>query len=262
MRRWGGRLAVTLALQGAQALPARAQQPAPASWVEAGGFYHRVTHDYGDWKGGYARAVLTTARDVWYLDARAQEAFRDRGVSGALSNVHSFSSRVLTQLGIAAGTGKYVLPELRLDAALSLKLGRARALLLTAGGTYVRSKSVYRDQALFGSLTWYARPGVVAELGGRLNWSDPGAVRSERIHGALTLGQTGRAQLTLRGSAGSEGYQLVSTPAALQDFTSQEAALLWRQWLSRRVGTVLGGEWYHNPFYTRAGASFGLFHAW
>lgn len=235
---------------------------APASWVEAGGFYQHVSDDFGSWTGGYARLVLAGARNAWYLDAKAQEAFRDRGVYGSLANVHSFGSRFYTQLGIGAGTGKYVLPDLRADGSLTFKLGAAKALLLTAGGTYVKSKSIYDDQALFGSLTWYATPSVLLEAGGRVNWSDPGAVRSARVRAALTAGRAGRTILTLQGSAGTEGYQLTSAPVTLQKFKSQEAGVSLRQWLGGHLGIVAGGEWYHNPFYTRAGGSLGFFHAW
>lgn len=242
----------------AQAFP----PPQGSSWIEAGGFYHHVDRGFGSWKGGYARTVLAGARNTWYFDARAQEAFKDRGVYGSLANVHVFGSRVYTQLGVGAGTGKYVLPDLRLDASLNLKLGAAKALVLTVGGTWVQAKSIYEDQALFGSLFWYASGSALLEVGGRINWSDPGAVRSERVSGSLTLGRVGRALLTLRGGAGTEGYQLIGPAQALQRFRSQEAGLVWRQWLSGRVGTVLGGEWYHNPFYTRAGVSLGLFRAW
>lgn len=258
-------VALSAAFVGGSVTRALAQAPAPpqgSSWIEAGGFYHRVDHGFGSWKGGYARTVLAGARNVWYLDARAQDAFKDRGVYGSLANVHVFSSRFYTQLGLGAGTGKYVLPDLRLDASLNLKWGAAKALVLTAGGTWVKSKSIYEDQALFGSLFWYASGNALFEVGGRVNWSDPGAVRSERVNGSLTLGRVGRALLTLRGGAGTEGYQIVGPAQALQKFRSQEAGLVWRQWLSRRFGTVLGGDWYHNPFYTRAGVSLGLFRAW
>lgn len=242
---------------------AHAQSAPPGtSWVEAGGFYHPVSNGFGHWKGGYARAVLSGARDVWYLDAKAQEAFGDRGVYGALANVHTFGSRLYSQIGVGGGTGSYVLPDLRLDAALATKLGSDRSLVITAGGTFVKAKSIYEDRAAFGSLTWYAAAGVVAELGGRINWSDPNAVRSERAHAALTLGRSGRTLVALRGSAGTEGYQLTGAAATLRRFRSKEIGFTWRQWAGGRFGFVLGGEVYDNPFYTRAGASLGVFRGW
>jgi YaiO family outer membrane protein len=258
-------LGLATASAAAQVAPpptAPATPSGPVSWVEAGGFYQHVSNGFGSWTGGYARLVLAGTRNAWYLDAKAQEAFRDRGVYGSLANVHSFGSRLYTQLGVGAGTGKYVLPDLRADGSVTLKLGAARALLFTAGGTYVKSKSIYDDQALFASLTWYATPSVLLEAGGRLNWSDPGAVRSARVRGALTAGRTGGTILTLLGSAGTEGYQLTSAPVTLQKFKSQDAGVSLRQWLGGHLGIVAAGEWYHNPFYTRAGGSLGLFHAW
>ncbi|HEU5219509.1 MAG TPA: YaiO family outer membrane beta-barrel protein [Gemmatimonadales bacterium] len=254
-------LALALALSGIRAVAVAQGPPPGASWVEAGGFYHRVSGDFGDWKGGYLRGVVSGSRDVWYLDAKAQEAFRDRGVYGALADVHSFGSRVYSQLSIGGGTGAYVLPKLRVDAALAIKLGSARSVVLTAGGTFVKAKTIYEDRALFGGLTWYAGPAVL-ELSGRINWSDPNAVRSERVNGAVTLGRPGRRVVVLRGGAGTEGYQLTGATATLRRFASQEGAFAWREWTGRHFGFVVGSELYHNPFYTRAGASLGVFRAW
>jgi len=241
---------------------AAAQAPSPgASWVEAGGFYHRVSNDFGDWKGGYARAVFSGGRNVWYLDAKAQEAFRDRGIYGALANVHTFGSRVYSQVSAGAGTGTFVLPDLRLDAVLALKLGSRKSLVVTAGGMYLESKSIYKDHAVVGGLVWYAGPAVL-EVSGRVNWSNPNAVRSERINGAVTLGQAGHRVVAIRGGAGTEGYQLTGVTSTLRRFRSQEAGISWRQWTGHRFGLVLGAELYHNPFYTRAGVSLGFFRGW
>jgi YaiO family outer membrane protein len=258
------RLCVVASLCSCAVAPLRlsAQRPSPPGWIEAGAFYQHVTNDFGDWKGGYARAVVAGSRNVWYLDARAQEAFRDRGVYGALANVHTFSSRFYTQVGVGAGSGDFVLPDLRLDASLSLKLGSARTLILTAGGTLVDAKAGFEDRALFGALTWYAGPSVLLEGGTRINWSNPGSVSSARGYGSLSVGRNGSSLFTLRGSAGGEGYQLAGPGAPLREFNSEEAGLTWRIWFAGSGGAVIGGDWYHNPFYTRAGASFGLFHAW
>lgn len=252
------RLCVVASLRLFAGVPASAQ----SSWIETGAFYQNVTGGFGDWKGAYARAVLAGSRNVWYLDAKAQEAFHDRGVYGSLANVHTFSDRVYTQLGIGAGTGEFVLPDLRLDASLSVKLGSARSVILTGGGMLVDAKSGFRDRALSGSLTWYASGNVLLEVGTRINWSDPGSVRSARATGALSLGRDGRSLVTLRSSIGTEGYQLTGVSQTLRKFESQEAGAVWRQWISRWNGFVLGTDWYHNPFYTRAGVSLGLFHGW
>lgn len=239
-----------------------AQARAGGSWVEAGAFYHSVNNDFGSWKGGYARAVLAGLRNVWYLDAKLQEAFRDTGFYGSLANVHVFSSRLYTQVGVGGGTGAYVLPNLRADASLNLKLGPTRSLVATAGGTWVESKEGFRDKAIFGLVTWYGRPTVLVQLGGRVNWSSPNQVGSARANAAITVGRAGSTLVTVRGSAGTEGYQLTGAPETLQKFRSQEGTFSWRQWVTSRWGAVLGGEWYHNPAYSRTGVSAGVFRAW
>lgn len=235
---------------------------AQASSIEVGGFYQHVSNDFGDWKGGYARAVLASSRNVWYLETKAQEAFRDRGIYGSLANVHTFSARFYTQVGVGGGTGNFVLPDLRLDASLSYKAGAARSVILTAGGTLVDAKSGFRDKSLFGSLTWYARSGLLLEGGTRVNWSNPGAIASARGFGSLTAGRAGGTMVTVRGSAGSEGYQLTGAAQTLRKFNSQEAGISLRSGLGGSMGVSLGGDWYHNPFYTRAGLSLGVFHGW
>lgn len=250
-----------LAAAGPAALAAQSAPPG-SSWVEAGGFHHSVSNRFGDWNGGYARAVVAGGHNVWYLDFKAQQAFGDKGSYGAIANVHTFGRRVYTQLGIGAGSGRYVLPDVRADASISVKLGPAASVVLTAGGTLVDAKNGYSDRALFGQLTWYAASGVVLEGGGRLNWSNPGAVGTARVNGAVTLGRTGRTLVALRGGAGREGYQLVGASTAIREFRSEEAGLVVRQWASRHLGFVLGGDWYHNPYYTRKGLSLGAFVAW
>jgi len=255
-------LLILVALWSPRAALLGQARPPGASWIEAGGFYQHVSNDFGDWKGVYARAVLVSARNAWYVDAKAQEAFRDKGVYGSLANVHTFSSRFYTLAGAGGGTGDFVLPDLRLDASLNFKLGRTRAVILTAGGTFVDAKLGYRDKALFGSLTWYAGGSFLLEAGARGNWSNPGGVGSARGYGSLSLGRTGGDLLALRGSAGTEGYQLTGLATTLRKFRSQEAGLSWRHWVSHGFGTALGGDWYHNPFYTRAGGTLGFFGAW
>jgi YaiO family outer membrane protein len=260
----GAALALATASAGLTT-PAEAQSLPPqpgASWIEAGALAHHVSNDFGNWQGGYARAVLAGARNVWYLDFKAQEAFRDDGVYGSIANVHTWTSFFYTQLGIGGGTGDFVLPALRQDLALNFKLGRLRSLVLTVGETYVNSQLVYEDKAFFASLFWYASGTVLVEAGGRINWSDPGSVTSGRASGTLTIGRLGKSQLTLRANAGSEGYQLTGVARTLRRFNSWEAGASWRAWLSRSWGVVIGDEWYHNPFYTRAGATVGLFRAW
>ncbi|MGH7562065.1 MAG: YaiO family outer membrane beta-barrel protein [Gemmatimonadales bacterium] len=261
MRLPARRLAAALALVLLGRTPALLSQQ-PARRVELAAFHHRVTRDFGHWSGLTARFTAAGAGGAWYVDARAQRAFRDEGVYGALTHVRDLSRRLYVSLGAGGGTGSFVLPDLRADLGLHWKVGAGGRVVLSLGGTYVDSKRGFEDWAGSAGLTWYASDRVVLELGGRLNWSDPGDVRSERAQASATFGRTGGRVVVLRGSAGREGYQLTGVVATLRRFESQEVELLWQEPLGGGVGLAAGAVWYHNPFYTRAGGSLGLAYAW
>lgn len=243
---------------------AAAQSP-PAlrgGMIELSGFAHRVTNDFGNWRGGRIRAVVPSGATVVYLEAVAQSAFRDDGQYGSAALQHGFGEAWIGFVAVGGGTGEFFWPELRVDASLARKLLPSRRLVMTVGGTWVRSKEVYRDRAATASVAAYLGSTAVLEVGGRFNWSTPGDVTSQRGHLALTLGRPGQRYLVLRGAAGSEAYQLTGSGATEQQFNSTEASVSWREWLGRRFGIVVGGEWYDNPFYTRTGVQLGLFAGW
>jgi YaiO family outer membrane protein len=232
------------------------------SQLTVSGFHHRVSNGFGHWSGAAARLTLGGSRSAWYLDAKGQRAFGDDGVYAALTWVGDLSSRLFVSAGLGAGSGDFVFPDLRADAAIHLKLGPARRVIVFAGATLVNAKLGFEDQAVFGGVTWYASARAVLELGGRINWSDPGDVRSERVNASATLGRVGRRLFVLRGNGGREGYQLTGAGQILRRFDSYEAEAVWQEPLARRWSLVLGGVWYHNPFYDRRGASIGVAYGW
>lgn len=242
-------------------VPAAAQQR-PAGWLQAEGFYHAVTNDFGDWKGVAIRAVVPSGRsNIWYGDLVAQEAFNDRGIYAAAGNRHFFGPNWFTFASVGAGSGDYYFPDLRADAAVGHAWLERKNLVTILGATYVNSKDIYEDFALLGSVAAYF-PGVTAELGARINWSWPDAVRSERAWGAVTIGRERRRLVVLRGGGGSEGYQLTGDVETRQRFRSYEAAATWREWLGGHTGLIAGLEVYDNPFYTRTGVTLGVFRHW
>lgn len=234
----------------------------PAGWLQAEGFYHHVTNDFGDWKGVALRAVAPAgSRNIWYGDLLAQEAFDDRGVYAVVANRHIFSPSWFSLVSVGTGTGDFFFPDLRADAALGKAWLPRRNLVTILGATYVKSKSIYEDFAVSGTVATYF-PGVTLEAGGRINWSWPDAIRSERVYGAITLGRERQRLIVLRAGGGTEGYQLTGVVETERSFSSSEATVSWREWLGGHVGFVLGGEFYDNPFYTRTGVVFGLFRHW
>lgn len=259
------RPALLLAALGLLAAGPAAGQDPPlrGGLVEASGFLHSVTNDFGDWRGGRLRAVVPAGRrDVVYLEAVAQRAFGDDGAYATGAWQHAFGNDWITYVSAGAGSGEFFFPALRLDAMLTRKLLASRRLLASVGGTWVRSKDVYRDRTAVASLAGYLGSSAVLEVSGRFNWSTPGNLASQRGAVALTLGRAGQRYVVLRAAGGTESYQLTGPGQVERSFRSTEASVSWREWLGRHAGVVLGGEWYDNPFYMRAGAQVGVFVGW
>jgi len=257
-------LLTVLLLTPAAAMGQGAPLAAPRGGLfEVSGFAHRVSDGFGDWRGGRLRAVLPAgARDLFHLEAVGQRAFGDDGIYASAAHQHTFGDSWISYLAVSGGSGDFFFPDLRLDALLTRKLLPSRRLLLSAGGTWVTSKGVYRDRTAVAAATAYLGASAVLEVGGRFNWSTPGDLSSQRGYAALTLGRSGERFLVVRGGAGTEAYQLTGISATERRFRSSEVAVTWREWLGPRIGMLVGGERYHNPFYSRAGAQLGLFAAW
>jgi len=247
-----------LLLAAPGALPAQG----PAGWFQVHGFYHSVSDDFGDWKGFGAQLVAPAGpRDLWYAEAFVREAFDDRGGYASLAQRHQFSPRVFTLVGLGAGTGDFIHPDLRGDATLGIAWLPRGNLVTQAGVTYVNAKLGYEDVTIRGSLVLYL-PGAALEAGASSNWSWPDAIQSTRGFAAFTLGRDRLRVLTLRGSAGWEGYQLLGAESIERRFRSYEGSLALRQWLGGKMGLLVQAEWYDNPFYTRAGGTLGVFRHW
>ena len=233
-----------------------------AGWLQGDAFYHAVTNDFGDWKGVGIRTVVPSgAKNIWYGELVAQEAFNDRGVWASVGNRHFFGPDWFTFASIGGGTGDYYLPDLRADVSVGHAWLQKKNLVTILGATYVNSKDIYEDFALLGSVAAYF-PGITAEAGLRINWSNPDAVQTARAWGAVTLGQERKRLIVIRAGGGEEGYQLTGDIETQQRFRSYEASIGWRQWFEGTTGFIAGLEVYDNPFYTRTGVTLGVFRHW
>lgn len=239
----------------------RAQAPLAAMagrWIEAGAFYQAVSNRYGDWSGAFARAVIPVgARDILYGDALAQRAFHDRGAFVSLADRHEWSADFFTIASVGHGFDARFFPDWRADAIVGQRFGRRRNVVATVGGSYVRSRDVYRDVAATTSLAVYFT-GVVIEAGGRYNTSTPGQVHAARGYAAITAVPSSRRSVALRVGGGEEGYQLLGNTITFQRFASQEASIAWRERMTTDWGVLLQADAYRNPFYTRTGGTLGL----
>lgn len=256
------------ALLGALAVAVRAGAQAPLAgglpgrWVEANVMRQAVTNDFGDWSAAYARMVLPGARDTWYAEALALEAFRERGVQVGGAHRHDWSDRWFHVLGANVGSGAAILPRGRVDGLIGRRWGEQRRWQTTTGLSYVKSVTELYDIAGTGSIAWYAPGAVLLETGVRYNVSRPGDIRSHRLFGVGIWTPTPTRTFSVRAIGGTEGWQVVRTGTTLTRFSSQEYSLAWREKVVGPWALSVQGDHYDNPFYTRSGVTVGVARYW
>jgi YaiO family outer membrane protein len=235
-------------------------QPNPSgSYIEAGGNYLALTNGLGYWAGAYNRLVYSRGNDVWNGELNAQHEFGDAGVYFALGDTHTFTPDWYASLTFGSSAGGFFWPRYRTDTFLSKKWMARKQLVTTAGFTYYAAKDVHRDRAFFLGSTYYlAKPWVVEE-GVYFNLSTPGRIFAPAGFVAVTQGRAQHHYLVLRAGFGEEAYQLIGPAVTLTQFHSQAVTVTWRKWLGTNWGLNFVGDYYHNPFYNRAGSSFGFF---
>ncbi|HYW31434.1 MAG TPA: YaiO family outer membrane beta-barrel protein [Gemmatimonas sp.] len=270
----GGVLAIALARAFAGAfagafvcatvLPAQAPLAGgiPGGWVEANALYQSVSNGFGDWQGAYLRAVRPSARDTWWADVLALEAFTERGTQVGITQRHDWSPRVFQMIGASVGSGASIMPRVRADGTVGVRLGDRRQWQTSVGASYVKSVSELSDVAGIASVAWYAPHALMLETGVRYNVSRPGNIRSHRLINSASWTPTPRRTLSARVIAGSEGWQTLRSGTTLVSFHSQEYALAWRQLVAGPVALSLQGDFYRNPFYTRSGVTLGVARYW
>ena len=234
----------------------------PGRWFEVNGLAQSVTNGYGDWRGAYARVVQPLAHDTWYVDALALDAFRERGAQDGVTHRHDWTGRVFHMLGVNVGSGAPIMPRARVDGALGLRLGSARAVQVTGGLSYVKSVTELSDVAGIASIAWYAPRAVMIEIGGRYNVSRPGDITSHRLSSTVVWTPSPRRSFSVRAIGGSEGWQIVRTGTTLTRFHSNDFSLSWREKVTTSLALTAQGDWYRNPYYTRSGVTLGVARYW
>lgn len=223
-----------------------------ANTLEFGLHRSDLTQGNPTWSGGFVKGAWQRNPDVvWLGEVSAQHRFDDRGVYLSLGATRVFNRDWYGALFAATSAGGFFLPRLRLDAFISRKWLDKRNLVTTAGLSHIRAKDEHRDMNLFLGTSYYFETPWIVEGGLHFNRSDPGGVAANNAYFAVTRGRAGDYYLTLRHSAGHEAYQLIGPDATISDFFSRSSSLVWRKWLSPRVGFNLRAERYSNPFYRR-----------
>jgi YaiO family outer membrane protein len=229
------------------------------NYVESGGDYLALTNGYGSWSGGYLRAVYEEKTNVWNGEINGQREFGDAGVYFALGDTHTFSENWYGALTVGSSAGGFFWPRFRTDAFMNRKLLPKRQLIATLGYGFYDAKDVHRNHYAYAGSTYYFTKPWVVEEGLYLGISNPGAVFAPSGFVAVTEGTDKHHYVTIRTGFGEEGYQLVGPTVTLTKFESQELTGTWRKWIGKDWGFNWVGDFYHNPYYSRGGATVGLF---
>ncbi|HTR48826.1 MAG TPA: YaiO family outer membrane beta-barrel protein [Verrucomicrobiae bacterium] len=243
----------------APAPPAPAPEKILTNFVEAGGSYRQLTEGFGDWSGGYARAVYTAGKNTWSGEINGQHEFSDGGVYLAAGDTYDFNQNWYASLTLGSSVGGFFWPRFRADAFVNRKLKSRKQLIATLGYGYYASKDVHSDQSVFAGTAYYFAKPWILEDGVRFNVSNPGTVFSPSGFFAVTQGSNKKHYITVNAEFGEEAYQLVGPTTVLNRFNSQSLTITWRQWTGKNWGFNLVADYYHSPFYERGGGSFGFF---
>lgn len=231
-----------------------------SGFVEAGGNYHDVSDNFGNWLGEYLKGeVQTDPNNRWSAEVLNQKAFKSTGQYGNIGNTHIFNQDWFSSVTVGAGNGGFYLPRYRVDAFINKKWLDERQLVTTFGLGTVKAMDAHRDKSLFLGATYYFKTPWVIQGGVRFNRSDPGNVYSASQFVAVTQGQDKKHFITLRYGFGREAYQVIGPSQVLSDFRSQQLSLELRQWVRSDWGFNVRGERYHNPNYDRTGINIGIF---
>ncbi|MDO5086598.1 MAG: YaiO family outer membrane beta-barrel protein [Comamonadaceae bacterium] len=245
--------------------PAAQDDAGTNSRVEVGFSGAHLTDGNRSWRDGYVRGHTTLRPGtVFNWELASQGHYGQRGTLGAVSVTQDLSPLWYVSGGLSAGSAEFQ-NSYRIDAGVHRKWGPTQQWV--TGLALMRSASrdrIHKDWGLTGSVSYYSTDKWVAEGGLVLNHSNPGAVNSHRVFGAFTLGEDKKNYLTLRLDHGQEAYlpsgAIAEGRQANVRFNSTEASVQWRQWISPRLGYLVGLQAYHNPYYNRVGASAGLFY--
>lgn len=250
--------AVTLAC--ALALAAAAPAAERPHSLEAGVKHYQLDQGFAPTTGGYLTTRLNPpGADSWVAEAVWLDRFEDHGTFLGLTNTHDWGPHWYSTQGVGIGTDGFFWPRLRLDATLNRRSQSVPGLVTTVGAGYIDYPDEYSDRYLSLGLSYYLRSSWVVQASVTVNDSDPGSVRAETYTAAVTHGRDRERFVSLRASAGRQGYQAVGATAFNVDFPFRSLRLTWREWVHPDWGFNLVGELYGSDAYDHWGVEAGLF---
>jgi len=229
------------------------------NYVEAGGSYEALSNNFGQWSGGYLRAVVTTGKNTWNAEVNGQYEFGDAGTYMDAGDTYVINDDWYAALTFGSSVGGFFWPRSRADSFLSRKWLARKQMITTVGFGYDHAKDVHSDHSAFLGTTYYFERPWIIEDGIRFNISSPGAVFSPSGFIAVTQGRDKAHYFTINVGIGQEAYQIVGPASVLTRFPSQTASFTWRQWAGKSWGFNFVTDLYHSPYYSRGGTAVGFF---
>lgn len=239
--------------------PATSEADQPRSLELSTGFQN-LSGGFGNWRDVTLRGVYGLSSHLIQGEVSVNRRFNKDGTYVGLSDTYTFNEDWYSNVAVGFGDGAFYLPRYRVDATLYRKLLSDRSLVTSVGLGHYKAPDGHTDNSVsLGAVYYFASPWI-AEGGVRFNSSNPGGIRTQQQFVALTYGRVKQDLVTVRYAWGGEGYQTIATNAQLVNFTSREANVSWRHWVSPRTGILVGANQYTNPFYNRSGINIGIFH--
>jgi YaiO family outer membrane protein len=229
------------------------------NYVESGGSYMALTNGYGNWYGGYTRAVYQKGNDVWNGEINGEQEFGDAGVYFGVGDTHTFNPDWFGALTVGSSAGGFFWPRYVGTGMLNKKWLQRKQWITTGGFSYFAAKDVHRDSSVFLGTTYYFEKPWIVEEGVYFNISNPGTVFAPAGFVAITQGRDKQQYITVRAGYGEEAYQLVGPTVTLTQFNSETLTITWRRWMGPAWGINFVGDYYRSPFYMRGGSNFGFF---
>lgn len=222
--------------------------------------YQSLSSGFGNWKDVTLRGIYSLPSQVLQAEVSTNRRF---GVSGnflSVGDTYTFNEDWFGSLAVGVGDGAFYLPKYRVDASVSRKFLEQRNLVTTLGVGYYNAPTGYSDKSVALSAAYYFDAPFTLEGGVRVNYSNPGSVRTSQQFVAATYGRNKEDLITGRYGWGSEGYLATTASNQLVDFRSDEVSLAWRHWFAPSTGWLVSTGRYSNPSYKRTGINIGIFH--
>ena len=228
--------------------------------VEVSAGFQNLSGGFSNWRDLTVRGTYGLPSHLLQGEVSFNRRFDENGVYVGLSDTITLNEDWYANVGLGLGDGAFYLPRYRVDATVYRKFLSNRSLVTSFGLGYYKAPDGHSDSSVALGAVYYFESPWVAEIGVRFNSSNPGAIKTQQQFAAVTYGSAKQDLVTVRYAWGGEGYQTIAAAAQLVNFTSREASLSWRHWVSPRTGVALTANRYVNPSYVRSGLNIGIFY--